>query len=565
MGVGPGGAAQRRPGLSDVDLVVVGAGAAGLTAATVAALAGLRVRLLEASGFVGGTTAISGGMVWLPANPKMASVGVADTLDDARRYLAATVPPGGPDAALETFLVRGAEALRDLEARTALQLRPVLPYPDYHPALPGATPGARVLEPLPFDGRELGRAFAHLRPPLPEFTLFGGMMIARPDIPHLRRVGRSWRSTWHVAKLLARHARERLGASRGTTLVLGNALAGRLYLSALRAGVDVRTGAAVARLLHEGGRIAGVVLADGSTVRAARGVVLASGGFSHDAELRARVLPPAAGALSATVPAGAPAGGARLALAAGAQLSTSAAQQAFWVPASTFTRADGSAGVYPHTVADRAKPGLIAVDRLGRRFVNEAVSYHAFVCAQLAAGALPAWLVCDRAFLWRYGLGRVKPFTRRLRPLVAEGYLRTGDTPAALAAACGIAPGGLADTLRVYNDGARRGLDPAFGRGGDAYQRHLGDADHRPNPCVAPIETPPYFAVQVRPADLGMAAGLVTDADARVLDTQGRAIPGLWACGNDMQSVMNGAYPGPGITLGPAIVFGWLAARDAAG
>ncbi|MBL8359544.1 MAG: FAD-dependent oxidoreductase [Rubrivivax sp.] len=547
------------------DLIVVGAGAAGLTAAAVAARAGLRVVLLEASALVGGTTAISGGMVWLPANPKMADVGVPDTLADARRYLAATVPPGGPDDVREAFLQRGADALRDLEATTALRLRPVLPYPDYHPDLPGATPGARVLEPLPFDGRELGGAFTTLRPPLPEFMLFDGMMIARPDIPHLRRVGRSWRSTAHVARLLLRHARERLVAPRGTTLVLGNALAGRLYLSALQAGVDVRTGAPVARLLRDGDRISGVELQDGSTLRTARGVVLASGGLSHDAELRRRFVPEAAGLLSATVPSGAALGGARLAMAAGGALGTSPAQQGFWVPASTFTRRDGTRAVHPHTVADRGKPGLIAVDGHGRRFVNEAVSYHAFVLAQLRAGAVPAWLVCDSAFLWRYGLGRIKPYTRRLRPCIDDGSLLRGDTPAALAAAAGIDAQGLAATLERYNAHARQGSDPEWGRGSDAYQRHLGDADRRPNPCVAPIETPPYYAVQVRPADLGMAAGLATDGCARVLDAAGAPIPGLWACGNDMQSVMNGAYPGPGITLGPALVFGWIAAKDAAG
>jgi len=540
-----------------------------MTAAAVAAAEGLRVLLVEASPLVGGTTAISGGMVWLPANHKMAEAGLADSLDDARRYLAQVVPPGGDGTLLETFLARGDEALRYLEAHTAVRLRPVLRYPDYYPALHGATAGGRVLEPVPFDGRTLGPAFASLRAPLPEFTLFGGMMVDRADIPHLRRATRSPASAWRVAKLLLRHARERLAAPRGTTLVLGNALAARLYRSLLDLGVELRLGTAVERLLQDDdGRVTGVELRDeGARVRlfARRGVVLASGGLSHDAALRPRFVPALAGTLTATVGSATVGSGARLAQAAGAALSRSSQQQAFWVPASVVPRADGSTAVFPHTVTDRGKPGLIAVDQQGQRFVNEALSYHEFVRGQLRRGppAVPAWLVCDRRFLWRYGLGAVRPFTRALGRPLASGYLKRAESLRALAALLGLPAATFAETIAVWNTDARRGLDTRFGRGGDIYQRHLGDADHQPNPCVAPIETPPFYAVAVQPADLGMAAGLVTDEHARVLQDDGQAIPGLYACGNDMQSVMNGAYPGPGITLGPALVFGYVAARHA--
>lgn len=554
------------------DVVVAGAGAAGLTAAAVAAAHGRRVLLLERAPLVGGTTAISGGMVWLPVNHKAAEEGRPDSPAAAHAYLDATVArrdDGRHAALLDTFVDRGDEALRYLEAHTALRLRPVPTYPDYYPTLPGATTGGRVLEPVPFDGRELGAAFRALRLPLPEFMLFGSMMISREDIPHLRRFSRSAASAWRVARLLARHARQRLGSHRGTTLYLGNALAARLWKSVLDLGVTVRLGTPIARLLNEGGRVVGVEVAvDGRSERilAQRGVILATGGCSHDAALRRRFVTPQAGDLSATIGDASVAGGVRLAEAAGARLSAPAADQAFWVPASTFRRADGSAALFPHTVTDRGKPGLIAVDRDGCRFVNEAVSYHEFVRAQLQRPdtAIPAWLVCDRAFLWRYGLGRIKPFTPAFARPDDGQYLKQGASLAELAGAIGVPPQRFLQTVEAFNADARAGVDRAFGRGSDAYQRHLGDAQCRPNPCVAPIVEPPFFAVAVRPADLGMAAGIATDASARVLGTGGEPIEGLFACGNDMESIMNGAYPGPGITLGPALVFGYLAALAAA-
>lgn len=549
------------------DVIVVGGGAAGLTAACVAAAEHQSVLLLEQASTIGGTTAISGGMVWIPVNDKMVAAGLDDNLDAARNYLRRTVPPAEDDR-LEVFLTEGPKAVRYLEAKTSLRLRPVKKYPDYYPDLPGATMGGRVLEPEPFDGRQLGKFFSLLRDPLPEFTLFGGMMISREDIPHLRRAGRSLRSALHVGQLLVRYGLQRLSNRRGTTLYLGNALAARLLKSALDLGVELRTGTSVLKLLNENGRVSGVTASSSGGVgelSAKKAVILATGGISHDSSLRARYVPALAGTLSATVDYAAARSGASLADGVGGRLSAETQDGAFWVPSSTFTRHDGSQGVFPHTVTDRSKPGLIAVDANGRRFANEAVSYHEFVKAQLAAGsaAVPAFLICDKRFVWKYGLGRVKPFSISVASEVASGYLKKSSTLAGLADALGVPSASLAETILAYNKSARDGADPAFGRGGDAYQRHLGDAENLPNPCVAPIENGPFYAIAVYPSDLGMAAGLVTDANARVLSRDGSFIAGLYACGNDMASVMNGAYPGPGITLGPAITFGYIAARDA--
>jgi succinate dehydrogenase/fumarate reductase flavoprotein subunit len=295
--------------------------------------------------------------------------------------------------------------------------------------------------------------------------------------------------------------------------------------------------------------------------------VLATGGFSHDQNLRERYFPNAAGAVSAAAPAGS-GDGLRLAMAAGASMGTVVASPAYWVPASLFRRADGSQGVFPHTVTDRAKPGVIAVNASGKRFVNEALSYHEFVLAMLRDGndatSRSFYLVCDRRFLWSYGLGRIRPFTPHLGRYVKSGELIEAPSIDALADLIGVEKSALSTTLDQYNAHARIGLDPEFGRGTSIYQRHLGDPGRQPNPCVAPIEQAPFYALRIHPADLGTAIGLKTDCHARVLRNNGAAIAGLYACGNDMGSIMNGNYPGPGITLGPALTFGYIAGRHLA-
>ena len=558
----------------EYDLIVVGSGAAGLAAACTAAAQGKRVVVLEASDRVGGTTAISGGMCWVPANRKMQAAGLADDFETAREYLRHTVPGSETDPRMQAFLRRGDEAIRFLEAKTSLRLQPVRRYPDYYPDVPGATPGGRVLEPVPFDGALLGADFAILRDPLPEFLLFGGMMVSREDLPVLRRVTRSPRAMWHAAKLAGRYALQRMRFHRGTTLVLGNALAARLLKSARDLGVELRLNSSVTALVMRGGRVAGVrARQQGRSFEllGRLGVVLAAGGISHHAELRRNYVPREAGEVSATFRAAGATSGAHLATGVGATLSSTSnrleSALAFWVPVSKFRRKDGTVAMFPHTVTDRAKPGLIAVNSEGCRFVNEAVSYHEFVRAQLRDPGrnVPAWLVCDSRFLWKYGLGKIRPFSFSTAPEELSGYLKRAASPAELAIAMGVPPAGFVKTLRTYNESASHGLDPEFGRGANIYQRHLGDADQQPNPCIAPIEKGPFYAIAVHPADLGMAAGVMTDEHARVMGGDGQAIPGLYACGNDMHSVMNGSYPGPGITLGPALVFGFIAAAHACG
>jgi succinate dehydrogenase/fumarate reductase flavoprotein subunit len=353
-------------------------------------------------------------------------------------------------------------------------------------------------------------------------------------------------------------------------LHLGNALAARLYASLLTRGVDVLFGTDVEELIVENCAVRGIRIATDSgrrSIFARRGVVVATGGFSHDTGMRQMYFPAAAGSVSATAASGT-GDGLRLGIAAGAKMGAKVADAAYWVPGSLFTRSDSNRGVFPHTVTDRAKPGIIAVNAAGRRFVNEAKSYHEFVRAMLRDGngqdGRGFYLICDSDFLWTYGLGRIKPFTRRRQRYIDSGELIEAATIEELATAIGIEPAALASTVAGYNEKASLGIDDAFGRGSNIYQRFLGDAGHGPNPCVAPIVRAPFYALPIVAADLGTAIGLCTDSNARVLNTAGEVIPGLYACGNDMNSIMNGNYPGPGITLGPALTFGYLAGRHLA-
>lgn len=555
----------------EIDLIVVGSGAAGLTAACTAASLGKHVLVLESSEKVGGTSAISGGMVWIPANTKAAEAGHKDSISAAMEYLKKMVPGASRDARLQAFLERGNEAISFLENHTSLRLQPVSRYPDYYPDLPGATDGGRVLEPVDFDASALGSAFLQLRDPLPEFMLMGGMMVSRKDLPAFRRIVRSPSALWHASKLVTKYLFQRLRAHRGTTLVLGNALMARLFKSALDLGVEIKLDTAATGLITKGGAVVGVRVGYGEksrNIHASQAVILSTGGISHHHELRKDYVPHGAGTLSATANSGTSNCGAHLAVEIGAALTPiGGSASGFWVPASRFQRSDGTPGVFPHTVTDRAKPGLIAVDQQGRRFVNEAVSYHEFGIAQLSdpANRNPAWLVCDKHFLWTYGLGRIRPFSLSVRREINNGYLKTANTLESLAAQINVPVENFTLTVTQYNAYASDGLDPAFGRGGNSYQRHMGDMDRQPNNCIAPITQSPFYALAVVPADLGMAAGIVTDELARVIDTNGQPIVGLYACGNDMHSVMNGAYPGPGITIGPALVFGYIAAHHATG
>jgi succinate dehydrogenase/fumarate reductase flavoprotein subunit len=424
----------------------------------------------------------------------------------------------------------------------------------------------------PFDGRELGDQIKTLGMPLPELTVFGMMLGSGKEIIHFMRVTKSLTSAVYVAKRLSRHFMDVLRYGRGMTLTNGNALAGRLAKSAQDLKIPMWLSSPVRELSVENGTVTGAIVSrEGRDVRvrARQGVVLACGGFPHDVERRKKMFPhaPTGNEHYSPGPTGNTGDGLRLAESAGGHVEDRLPNAAAWVPVSLTTRKDGSKGVMPHFI-DRAKPGVIAVMRDGKRFANEGNSYHQFVQAMVKAAKpgeeIAAFLVCDHQALRKYGLGCVPPFPMPLGHHLKTGYLMRGDTLEALAAKAGIDAKAFTETVKQFNVTAPQGHDAAFGKGSRAYNRYQGDAMHGPNPCVAPIENGPFYAIKMVIGDLGTYAGIVTDENARALDAEGRVIPGLYAAGNDMASIMGGNYPGAGITLGPALTFGYIAGRHLA-
>lgn len=550
------------------DVIVLGSGAAGFAAAVTASCRGLKVLLVEKTEAFGGTSAISGGAVWLHDTDQARAAGHHLAAEQMRDYLKAVIGPGYNPPLIDAFIEHGREALHYLETYSELKysLRPLSP--DYYPDLPGGTLTGRALEIDEYDGRRLGEHFKDLKRPPDGMLLFGGMMVNRVDIQHFLSIKRSPKSLWHCLKLLTRYALDRLSHPRGTRLTVGNALIARLATTALANGVDLWLQATPEALIIEHGRVRGVQISRGAITRpvfARGGVVLAMGGFAAGAHAAQQRPDTGSEHWSMSPPANV-GDGQRLAASINAAVGDHLAANFFWAPVSVLHKADGSVERFPHLVTDRAKPGVIAVNRAGRRFVNESDSYHCFVQGMFAQGGAnaPCWLICDSEALNNYGLGLARPSPVDNSALIKAGYLLRADSLAELALAAGIDAASLEQTLAQYNADAEHGVDPLFGKGSTAYNRYMGDPLHQPNPCLKPLRKAPFYAIRLFTGDLGSARGLVTNGQANVLDRSNAPIPGLYAAGNEMNSIMDGTYPGPGITLGPGLTFGYLAASDIA-
>ncbi|WP_084619103.1 FAD-dependent oxidoreductase [Thalassobaculum salexigens] len=561
-------AAAASPAAETVDVLVVGSGAGGLSAAVTAAHRGLSVLVVEKEPVFGGTTARSGGWLWIPCNGPSAREGIQDTLEAARTYLQHEAGNHFDPARVDAFLENGPKMVDFFEAETDVAFVSGTAFSDYHPTAPGGSDGGRSICAAPYDGRQLGDEVKRLRPPLKEITFLGMMIGSGKELLHFFNVTKSLTSAAFVGRRLVSHAVDVATKGRSMRLTNGNALAGRLAKSAFDRGVRLWTSAPAVDLVRDAdGAVTGAVIErEGKrvTIAARRGVVLASGGFPQDLERRKRLFPhaPSGAEHHSPAPPGNTGDGLRLAETAGAALDESLPNAAAWVPVSKVPWPDGSVGVFPHFI-DRAKPGVIAVAPNGKRFVNEGNSYHDFVQALVTAcagepGEARGWLIIDHRAIRKYGLGFAKPFPLPLTPYLNSGYLKRGRSLVELARAIGVDPETFERTVTRFNTFGPGGDDPDFAKGSTAYNRFQGDPEIQPNPCVHPLNTPPFYAVEVVVGDLGTFAGIRTDANAQALGADGRPIPGLYAVGNDNASIMGGNYPGGGITLGPAMTFGYI-------
>jgi succinate dehydrogenase/fumarate reductase flavoprotein subunit len=555
-----------------VDVLVVGTGASGMAAAITAALQGMKVLVVDKEPIYGGTTARSGGWLWIPGTRLAMEQGIKEPPGAAKTYLRHETTTHFNEKRVDAFLENGPKAIDFFTKKTCVQFDMPAVFPDYHAEAPGGLPGGRSMVTRPFNGRELGPRVKQLAPPLPELTVFGMMLGSGPEIKHFMRAFKSPVSFWYVTKRLAKHFLDVLTTGRGMTLTNGNALAGRLAKAAMDLDIPVWLSSPVKELIAAQGGVSGALMQhQGKTVRvnATRGVVLACGGFPHDVERRKQLFPhaPTGREHFSPSPSTNTGDGLRLAEAVGGRVDGSIPHAAAWVPTSVTTRPDGTHGAMPHFI-DRAKPGVIAVTPQGKRFTNEGNSYHDFVQDMVKACAgqreVFAWLLCDHKALRSYGLGCVAPAPLPIGRHLRSSYLQRGATVAELAGRIGIDPTMLESTIAQFNASASTGQDPAFGKGSKAYNRYQGDALVTPNPCMAPLEHGPYYAIRLVVGDIGTFAGLVTDERTRVLDESGRPIKGLYAVGNDAASVMGGNYPGAGITLGPALTFGYVAGMQLA-
>jgi 3-oxosteroid 1-dehydrogenase len=535
--------------VTETDVLIIGAGAAGLSAALSAHAGGVRVSVVEKGEQLGGTAAISGGVVWVANNSQMRSAGLADSEKEALAYFTSLDHGEMDPAVLAAFVREGPEALSFLEAADALRLSIIPGYPDYYLDRPGAKPdGGRALDNELFDFKELGDWAG---------KVFSDGMIQRMMLRETPLGGSS--GFVDPAEMQRRVAEDLRG--------FGQALVGRLLKACLARGIEPQLGCKARRLLVEDGRVVGAEFdqaGEHKSIRASRGVILATGGFEWNDALKHAFL---RGPLDAPAsPPGNTGDGLKLAMAAGAGLGNMTS--AWWVPTLSVPGAnwaDGSPRASP-VLIERTLPHTIMVNRAGKRFCNEATNYsslagafHAFDPATYDYPNLPAFLIFDQQYRARYPLGMVMPGA----PL--PDWVASADNLPELAEKLGVDGAQLMETVERFNSGAREASDPDFGRGVSSYDHFYGDRS-RPGAAatLGPVDTAPFYAVELKLGALGTNGGARTNAAAQVLDVEGEPIPGLFGAGNVISCPTGSVYAGAGGTLGPALTFGFIAGRAAA-
>lgn len=552
------------PSSETYDVIVVGAGAAGLSAAITAAASGLKTVIIEKSPYWGGSTSRSGGGVWIPNNSVLKRDGVPDTTDKAREYVHAIIGEHASPERIDAYLDRGPEALDFLMKNAPLDLEWVKNYSDYYPEAPGGRLGGRSVEPRPFDARALGDDLETLHPQYTKAPL--NMVVLQSDYRWLNTGLRHWRGPARMAKVGTRFFWAR---SRGKKLIaMGAALAAELLLGVRKLGVPLRLNTGLTDLLTEDGRVVGVKAESEGTpieIRARHGVILACGGFEHNAEMRRKYQREPIGSEWTT---GAPSNtgdGINAGLKIGAAVSLM--DDAWWGPTIPLPRGPWFA------LSERSVPGTFIVNERGERFMNESLPYveavHQMYGGDYGQGAgpgenVPSWLIFDQTCRNRYlfaGINARQPLPKKW---FESGVVVRADTIRELADKIGVPADNLGATTERFNGFARSGIDADFHRGESGYDHYYGDITNKPNPSLGALTKGPYYAVKMVPGDLGTKGGIDTDAAGRALRADGSVIDGLYAAGNTSAPVMGHTYAGPGATIGPAMVFGYLAALDAA-
>ncbi len=553
-------AAAVSPETIEVDVLVVGAGGAGMTAALTAAHRGLDVLLVEKSDYFGGSTARSGGGVWVPGNYALRTAGVEDTPERAKQYLDSIVGDEVPKVRRDTYIDRGPEMMDFVRDHTPVRFSWVPHYADYHPEAPGGRPDGRSVEPDPLDGRVIGEELERLHPPYSKAP--ANMVVTQANFRWLSLGLRTTKGPWTMFKVMVRRL---VAMATGKRLYgMGNALTIGLRKGLMEADVPLWYASELTELLVEDDRVVGAeLLREGRpmTVRARRGVVLGSGGFEFNLEMRQKHQP---SPITTDWSTGAPANtgdGINAGIAVGG--ATALLDDAWWGPTIPLPR-----GAW-FCLAERNLPGSIMVNGAGRRFMNEALPYVEAVHEIYAGEAtgvphVPCWMVIDQRYRNRYlfaGLGPRQPFPSHW---LASGVVVKSGTLEGLAGKIGVPADALGETIERFNDFAQTGDDEDFHRGESAYDKYYSDPTVKPNPSLHTIDQAPFYAVKIVPGDLGTKGGLVTDERARVLRADGSVVPGLYAAGNTSAAVMGHTYAGPGATIGPAMTFGYLAALDLA-